>query len=243
MALPTLGVKDKDGADQTINTLRSARANAADSAGVVLSNEDLAAIGATNETAPASDTAASGLNGRLQRIAQRITSLIALVPSALGRAAAAASFSTVLSTEDKASIDAITTAIAAVGTDVTPQPATSGGYTIFRSLDLDESEEEVKATAGQLYKLRITNFSTSARYVKIYNATAANVTVGTTTPVDTIPVPPAAAAGNPTVITESYGAAGVAFGTAITMAATTALADNDTGAPSANDVVVTAYYK
>lgn len=42
-----------------------------------------AIVGATNEAAPASDTAASGLNGRLQRIAQRLTSLIALLPTAL----------------------------------------------------------------------------------------------------------------------------------------------------------------
>ena len=34
--------------------------------------------GAVAETAPATDTASSGLNGRLQRIAQRLTSLIAL---------------------------------------------------------------------------------------------------------------------------------------------------------------------
>lgn len=40
-------------------------------------------IGAVSETAPASDTASSGLNGRLQRIAQRITALIALIPTAL----------------------------------------------------------------------------------------------------------------------------------------------------------------
>jgi len=40
-------------------------------------------IGIVTETAPASDTASSGLNGRLQRIAQRITSLIALLPTAL----------------------------------------------------------------------------------------------------------------------------------------------------------------
>lgn len=39
--------------------------------------------GSLTETAPATDTASSGLNGRLQRIAQRITSLIALLPSAL----------------------------------------------------------------------------------------------------------------------------------------------------------------
>jgi hypothetical protein len=39
--------------------------------------------GAVTEAAPATDTASSGLNGRLQRIAQRLTSLIALLPSAL----------------------------------------------------------------------------------------------------------------------------------------------------------------
>lgn len=39
--------------------------------------------GSLTEAAPASDTASSGLNGRLQRIAQRLTSLIALLPSAL----------------------------------------------------------------------------------------------------------------------------------------------------------------
>jgi hypothetical protein len=41
-------------------------------------------IGPLTEAAPASDTASSGLNGRLQRIAQRITSTIALLPAALG---------------------------------------------------------------------------------------------------------------------------------------------------------------
>lgn len=40
--------------------------------------------GSLTETAPANDTASSGLNGRLQRIAQRISSLIALLPTALG---------------------------------------------------------------------------------------------------------------------------------------------------------------
>lgn len=46
----------------------------------------LTLIGAVNETAPGTDTASSGLNGRLQRIAQRLTSLIALIPSAIGTA-------------------------------------------------------------------------------------------------------------------------------------------------------------
>jgi hypothetical protein len=145
--------------------------------------------------------------------------------------------------------DAVGAAIvAAINTaaDPTVNPAPSAdsadGLTIFRSLDLDESEEEVKATAGNLYKLRLTNFATSVRYVKLYNATAANVTVGTTTPIDTIPVP-AGSSTAPTVITESFGGLGMAFATALCLAATTGLADNDTGAPAANDVVATAYYK
>ncbi|ANW00698.1 hypothetical protein [Bradyrhizobium icense] len=126
---------------------------------------------------------------------------------------------------------------------MTPQPHTSGGLSIFRSLDLDETAEDVKTTAGCLYKLRITNRTTSARFVKLYNATAANVTVGTTTPVDTIVVPGGGSADLATVLTENFGGLGLTFGTALSMAATTGLADNDTGAPGANDVVVTAYYK
>lgn len=52
---------------------------------VVLSSDGPFATqtGSVTETVPATDTASSGLNGRLQRIAQRLTSLIALVPAAL----------------------------------------------------------------------------------------------------------------------------------------------------------------
>ncbi len=39
--------------------------------------------GALTETAPATDIASSGLNGRLQRIAQRLSSMIALLPTSL----------------------------------------------------------------------------------------------------------------------------------------------------------------
>lgn len=70
-------------------------AAAANSAPVTASTEDIARAGIITETAPASDTASSGLNGRLQRIAQRITSLIAQIPAALGRTTQAASLSVV----------------------------------------------------------------------------------------------------------------------------------------------------
>lgn len=46
---------------------------------------DQGLTGALTETAPATDTASSGLNGRAQRIAQRLTSLIGLLPTSLGQ--------------------------------------------------------------------------------------------------------------------------------------------------------------
>lgn len=65
--------------------------------------------GAVTETAPGSDTASSGLNGRLQRIAQRISALIALLPVSLGAKAAAASMAVTQSTEDAARVATIGT--------------------------------------------------------------------------------------------------------------------------------------
>ena len=124
---------------------------------------------------------------------------------------------------------------------VTPQPHTAGGCAIFRTLDLDETEEDVKTSAGQIYGIFAINTTNAALYLKVYNATAANVTVGTTTPVMTLPVP-----GN----NDTDGAGfwlslpvGIAFDTAISVAATTAVADNDTGAPGANALIVQVFYK
>lgn len=53
-------------------------------------------LGDLTEAAPASDTASSGLNGRLQRIAQRLTSLISLFPSSIGQKTSANSLAVVL---------------------------------------------------------------------------------------------------------------------------------------------------
>jgi hypothetical protein len=119
-------------------------------------------------------------------------------------------------------------------------PVAANGCDIFRSLDLDESEEEVKASAGTVYGLWFSNTATATRFLKFYNATAASVTVGTTTPVLTIALP-----GNTSDdISGVFSIAqGIAFSTAITVAATTGAADNDTGAPAANDVIVNLFYK
>jgi len=124
---------------------------------------------------------------------------------------------------------------------VNPQPHTTGGLSTARSLDLDETEEDIKTAAGQVYGWNITNFATSTRYVKFYNATAANVTVGTTTPLFTLAIPGNAT--DDTMLAQALGGMGITFDTAISWAATTGLADNDTGAPGASEVAGTVWYK
>jgi hypothetical protein len=119
-------------------------------------------------------------------------------------------------------------------------PHTAGGLTAFYNLDVDETEDAIKASAGQLYELYLLNLTNALLYVKLYNATVANVTVGSTTPVMTIPVP-----GNND--TDGAGvvrkwAQGLQFDTAMTIAATTGFADNDSGAPAANAVIASGGY-
>lgn len=133
---------------------------------------------------------------------------------------------------DWATVDA--SAEGALWTTLTP--TTTSGVSTFRTIDLDETEEEIKATAGNVYGYYYYNAASSVRYLKWYNATAASVSVGTTTPVRTYPLP-AGAAGH---IALPYP---ISFSTAICVAATTGLADNDTGAPGANEVILNVDYK
>jgi hypothetical protein len=120
---------------------------------------------------------------------------------------------------------------------VTDRPTATGeGYSVYKTLDLDESEEEVKASAGKIYGYFFTNQTSSTRYIKFYDNTAAGTTVGTTTPLFTIPLEADQAA-------HIEWGKGIPCATGICIAATTGLADNDTGAPGAADVVGFVLYK
>ena len=136
-------------------------------------------------------------------------------------------------------LDSEVVAVDATGQGDVPvslSPQTSGGLSIFRSIDLDESEEEIKGSAGQLFGFFLYNLAAASVYIKFYNATAAAVVVGTTTPVLTIPLD----ADQGAVVEFTNG---IAFSTAITVAATTGIADADTGAPGANEVIANVFYK
>lgn len=123
---------------------------------------------------------------------------------------------------------------------VTPQPHSAGGLSIFRSIDLDEGTlEVVKASPGCVYGMWVSNLATSTRFIKFYDATSG--TAGTGTPVITIAMPGNASddvSGN-----FGPGGVGIGFGTGICVGAVTGAADNDTGAPGANEVIVNIFYK
>lgn len=120
---------------------------------------------------------------------------------------------------------------------VTTQPHTAGGLSVFKSTDIDETEEDVKTSAGQVYAIYCVNTNASARFLKLYNATAANTTVGSTATVMDLLVPPS----NSGFYLQFPN--GVAFSTAICVAATTGVGDSDTGAPGGSEVQVHVFYK
>ena len=115
-------------------------------------------------------------------------------------------------------------------------PVTANGCDTFRSIDLDETHESIKASAGTLYGVWFSNLATSTRFLHIYDH--ASPTVGTTTPKITIALP-----GNTSDDVSGVAALaqGISFGTAITAAATTAI--DATGAPGTNECILNAYFK
>ena len=132
---------------------------AAASLSVTSSTEDAALMGGLTETAPASDTASSGQNGRLQRIAQRLTSLIALLPASLGAKAHGASLSVASAGLEYETVAASATAqtLGATGatgdflSHVIIQPTTTGAGTVTI---LDNATAIFTFTTGTLGDLR-----------------------------------------------------------------------------------------
>jgi len=95
--------------------------------------------------------------------------------------------------------------------------ATSGGVSSYIYNGLSTTVQTVKSSAGLVYGWVIYNPNTSVAYVQVFNTTS--VTLGTTTPLYSIPVP----AGG---VAQFFSDIGITHGTAITIAATTTMRGN-----------------
>lgn len=123
------------------------------------------------------------------------------------------------------------------------QAATSGGATPYKLISAATTNAtSVKASAGQLYMITASNVGSGVAFLKIYNKASAP-TVGTDTPVHVFLIPVASTAANGAGTNIPVPDCGLAFGTGIAFAITGAVADSDTTAVAANQVVVNLGYK
>jgi hypothetical protein len=100
----------------------------------------------------------------------------------------------------------------------------------YRNLSLGVTGQIIKAAKGQIFDLHICNQAAAIRYVKLYDkATAATAS---DTPVRTYAIPAS------TTIALPVTSAGIEYLIGIGIRGTTGVADSDTGAPAANDIVV-----
>lgn len=166
-------------------------------------------IGPPDATAANADTGTFNLNALIKRLIAKFTTQL---PAAL---AANGGMKVELASALSSATDSV-----AIG------PADS----TFMDIDVDETEDDIKVTAGTIYGWVITNVSAGIRYVRFYNATAANTTVGTTAAQLVIALPIGAGV-------SWHSTRGISFSTAICIAATTGVAANDTGAPGASDII------
>jgi hypothetical protein len=118
---------------------------------------------------------------------------------------------------------------------VTQTPAVSGGCSKFHLVSAGTTNAtNVKASAGQLFGWRAFNTNAATRYVKLHNSSG-TPTAGASV-VETIAVP---AGGGSNGLFDT----GVAFSTGIAITMVTGIADSDSAAVAANDLVLDLYYK
>lgn len=115
-------------------------------------------------------------------------------------------------------------------------PTNPGGYAVTRVLAAASTNAGFsKASPGFVYGWYVANSAAYTVFLKLYNKASAP-TVGSDTPLMTIPIPAGAAA-------NVEFANGIAFATGIAYATTKLVADADTTVLIANDLVFNLLYK
>jgi hypothetical protein len=109
----------------------------------------------------------------------------------------------------------------------------------YRDIDCQPTGKVIKGSMGSVSGWYIANISTGWRYVKFYDK--ATAPASTDTPLMTLGIPPGSAANvSLRTLIESKT---LPFVNGLGIRGTTGVADNDTGAPTTNDLVVNIFFQ
>lgn len=125
---------------------------------------------------------------------------------------------------------------------VNPNPSSSNGLDTQLYVSVTTAPRTIKNSAGRLYDIWFTNAGTSMAWLKLYNASSASVSTGTTAPLMTFGLP---ASPTTTGVSGWLGSAfGYTFSTAIAVSVTASSATStDTSTPVTNQILLQFGYK
>lgn len=125
---------------------------------------------------------------------------------------------------------------------VNPNPSSSNGLDTQLYVSVTTAPRTIKNSAGRLYDIWFTNAGTSMAFLKLYNASSASVSTGTTAPLMTFGLP---ASPTTTGVSGWLGSAfGYTFSTAIAVSVTASSATStDTSTPVTNQILLQFGYK
>ncbi len=211
-------------------------------ASVGTTNTDLGALGSST---CASDTGSCNINAKLSRIAERLTALLVATAVTIADGAdatqGAIADAAYAGSGNATVISALKGIYAVAATSATIVPTTTGGLSVyFVQPTASDNHVVIKAGAGQVYKISVTNNSATINYLRLYNATTGFNGCNSATNLQYQMAIPASTSG--AGYSDSW-ELGMAFATGISICVTSAYATNDTTNATASAMSVNVGYK
>jgi len=136
-------------------------------------------------------------------------------------------------------VDIVSGAVTASGS-LSLTSATTGGYTGYGNIDLDETKVAIKAAAGTLGFIYAANLTAADLFIKFWDVASGSVTVGTTAATYVFSIPTSTGGKTGVMVPIPVG---LNFATAITAACLTGVATSSSAGPATNGCVVVIGYK
>jgi hypothetical protein len=206
-------------------------------------NTDLGAVGSST---CATDTGSCNLNAKLSRIAERLTAVINSTAATIADGAdvtqGAVADAAYAGSGNATVVSALKGIYTIAASSSTVVPTTTGGLaTYFVQPIAGDNHAVIKAGAGQVYKITVTNNSATINYLRLYDATTGFNGCNSATNIKYQALIPGNST-NGAGLVDSWDL-GMAFATGISICVTSGYAQTDTTNATASAMSVTIGYK